>query len=117
MRWIVVAVIIVIGLIAVARPSNQAATTSEQVAASPTVIVSSGPKSSFGDGTYRVGSDIEHGTYRAEGNLCYWERLRGFSGQNSDIIANGNPSGPIILTIDSGDAGFTTRRCGTWEKQ
>ena len=34
-----------------------------------------------GDGTYRVGTQIKPGLYKATGgSLCYWERLSGFSG-------------------------------------
>src|SRR5690349_16825748 len=30
------------------------------------------------DGTYRVGAEIQPGTYRSDGGeYCYWERLRG----------------------------------------
>ncbi len=68
----------------------------------------------FGDGTHRVGEDIERGTYRSdESSLCYWARLAGFSGELEDIIANGN-SGPEIVTITEDDARFETSNCGDW---
>jgi hypothetical protein len=68
----------------------------------------------FGDGTHRVGEDIEPGTYRSdESSLCYWARLAGFSGELEDIVANGN-SGPEIVTITEDDAGFETSNCGDW---
>lgn len=48
-----------------------------------------GPKTSFVDGTYLVGSEIQPGTYRAQPeDSCYWERLSGLSGLSSDRIAN-----------------------------
>lgn len=72
----------------------------------------------FGDGSWRVGEDIDPGTYRAEGSdACYWERLSGFSGELGDIISNDFSSGPTTVTIAEGDAGFTSQRCGTWELQ
>jgi hypothetical protein len=75
-------------------------------------------KSSFSDGTYRVGSDIEPGTYGTSGGSnCYWERLSGFGGGLNDIIANDLPQGSVIVTISGSDAGFTTHGCGEWRKQ
>ena len=70
----------------------------------------------FGDGTYRIGTDVPAGTYRtrspAEG--CYWERLSGFSGELSDVKANEFSNDVQIVTIDPSDAGFRTDGCGTW---
>ena len=39
------------------------------------------PGSSFGDGTYFVGSKVRPGTWQASNptSFCYWERLSGFS--------------------------------------
>lgn len=72
----------------------------------------------FGDGTWRVGEDIEPGTYRTGGNdFCYWERLSGFSGEFNDIITNDFSSGPGTVTIQGSDAGFTSQGCGTWDLQ
>jgi hypothetical protein len=71
----------------------------------------------FDDGTWVIGEDIKAGTYRAAdpGGGCYWERLKGFSGALKDIIANGNTSGgPIVVTIDKKDEGFSTDGCGSW---
>lgn len=73
---------------------------------------------SFADGSWRVGEDIDPGTYRAEGSdACYWERLSGFSGELGEIISNDFSSGPTTVTIAEDDAGFTSQRCGTWELQ
>lgn len=70
------------------------------------------PYTSFGDGTYIVGTDVLPGTYRSSGgNDCYWERLSGFSGSESDIITNGSNS---IITIKNTDKGFDTNGCGVW---
>lgn len=78
---------------------------------------SSGPATSFGDGTHRVGSDIQAGTYRNTGTTsCYWARLSGFSGNTDSILANANPDGQAIVTISDSDTAFQSQRCGTWEK-
>jgi hypothetical protein len=71
---------------------------------------------SFGGGTKRVGSDITPGTYRTRSapSDCYWERLKGFSGELKDIIANDFSSGYQVVTIKSTDKGFRSSRCGTW---
>jgi hypothetical protein len=75
-------------------------------------------KTSFDEGTYIVGTDIDPGTYKNTGDQnCYWERLRDFSGVFDGIIANGNPTGQAIVTIKASDKGFTSARCGTWTKQ
>jgi hypothetical protein len=73
-------------------------------------------ESGFGNGTYRLGSDMPAGTYRSseESSLCYWARLSGFGGTIDDIIANGNNS-PEIVTVAASDAGFETQGCGTWK--
>ena len=72
--------------------------------------------SDLSDGTHRVGTDIQPGTYRTrEGSSgCYYARLGGFSGELDDILANGNATGPAIVTIEPTDAGFESKRCGTW---
>lgn len=73
---------------------------------------------SFEDGMYIVGKDIEPGTYKSEGGngMGYWARLSGFSGDLDSIIANGNPDGSTIVEISSSDVGFETHGAGTWTK-
>lgn len=71
------------------------------------------PARSFGDGTHTGVA----GTWRNTGNAdgCYWERLAGFGGTLEDIIANDfTYDGRSIVTVASGDAGFSSSRCGTW---
>lgn len=81
------------------------------------------PPPSFVNGTFRIGKDIPAGVYRTVvprgGYGCYWERLRGFSGNFSDIIANDNvsPGSPTIVTIYSSDVGFSSSGCGKWVLQ
>jgi hypothetical protein len=69
----------------------------------------------WNDGDYRVGTDIPLGTYQASGANCYWERLNGFGGESSNIIANSFGPGGIV-TIAPGDVGFSTSGCGGWTK-
>ena len=73
---------------------------------------------SFGQGTFIVGTDMDPGTYQSsKGKSCYWERLSGFSGEFDDIIANDFLSGGrAIVTIEPGDVGFHSSRCGTWKR-
>lgn len=72
----------------------------------------------IGDGKFRVGTDIQPATYRlrSPSSACYWARLKGFSGELGDIIANENLTGYGIVTIGPSDAGFQTSGCGGWSK-
>ncbi len=73
-----------------------------------------GPVTSFGDGTFVVGTDIVAGTYKATpSGECYWARLHGTSDE-SDIIANHLAAGPAIVTISASDGAFVSQRCGQW---
>lgn len=80
----------------------------------------SGPVTSFGPGTYVVGTDIVAGTYKTAGSAsdspCYWARLRNTSGELSAIITNGNPEGPTTVTISKSDGAFETSGCQQWHK-
>jgi len=75
-----------------------------------------GPATSFGGGNQEVNVTIAPGTYRGnqDSDFYYWERLSGFSGELENIIANGNTSGPEIVTIDATDVGFNSDNCGEW---
>ncbi len=71
------------------------------------------PTTTPGDGVWRVGVDIQPGTYRSSGgDVCYWARLYGFQG-NSQIDSYAG-SGPTIVTIRPTDVGFESRKCGNW---
>jgi len=73
-------------------------------------------KTSFGDGCYIVGVDIEPGRYRSETGADYWARLKGFSGELDDIITNdAMVEGTVIVEIKESDVGFQTRGA-EWEK-
>ena len=68
----------------------------------------------FGDGDYEVGTDIDPGTYRSIGEgMCYWARVKNFSGDLDSISANGN-NAPEIVTLTKKDVGFETQGCGDW---
>lgn len=73
------------------------------------------PKTTFGDGTWRVGADIVPGTYRTSGGqLCYWKRMANLTGDG--ILDNEFAQGQAVVTILPTDAGFESKRCGTWTK-
>lgn len=70
------------------------------------------------DGVYIVGTDLVAGTYKSSGDSgsCYYARLNGFTGDLSEVIANGNSDTATIVTIASRDKGFKSSGCGSWEK-
>ncbi|MFF3418632.1 hypothetical protein ACFYW9_28660 [Streptomyces sp. NPDC002698] len=77
-------------------------------------------KASFaGNGDFRVGPDIEPGTYRTTGNTagsCHWERA-GDAGHDLDsLIAEGDVTGTAVVTISAKDTHFKTSGCGDWKK-
>jgi hypothetical protein len=78
------------------------------------------PDGSFGSGTMVVGKDIQPGRYKsagATGSLCYYVRLKGFSGEMGDIISNelAQPDdGAVIVNIKKTDAGFQSKGCDRW---
>jgi hypothetical protein len=74
-------------------------------------------KVSFGQGTFIVGTDMVAGTYHTRGgDGCYCARLRGFTGDFDEIIANDLPTHGGYVTIRSSDAGFDSSGCGRWVK-
>lgn len=92
--------------------SNATASSNPGQEATPTTD----PHPHFGDGTFVVGKDIQPGTYRTRvgSSGCYFERMSGFGGDLSSIIANDNTDFPAIVTIDATDKGFKSTNCGTW---
>jgi hypothetical protein len=91
------------------RETAAATTTSKPATARP-------PAPVYGDGTYEVGSEIKAGTYKTSGGECYWGRLKGFSGDFDDILANDNISGPSRMTIRPTDKGVTFSGGCEWQK-
>jgi len=76
-------------------------------------------RTTFGSGTFIVGTDIDPGTYRTDGAAgCYWARLSGFGGTLNEINANDFVPDPVpsLVTIRASDRGFLSSRCGQWRK-
>ncbi|MFF2367710.1 hypothetical protein ACFVU0_34050 [Streptomyces sp. NPDC058122] len=72
-----------------------------------------------GNGDFRVGPDIEPGTYRTTGNTggsCHWERARGAGHGLDSLIAKGDVTGTAVVTISPEDTYFRTSGCGDWKK-
>lgn len=82
-----------------------------------------GPVTSFGAGTYAVGTDIVPGMYSSSGpdgsNFagCYWARLKDTSGNAEAIIANNIDQGQTVVTVSASDGAFKTQGCSTWHKR
>jgi hypothetical protein len=74
-----------------------------------------GPKTSFGNGTYAVGTDITPGVYQSAGPVddgaCYWKRVNG-----DGIVDNAMTKKPQIVQIEAGDTAFTSSECQDWQK-
>jgi hypothetical protein len=75
-----------------------------------------GPKTSFGDGTYNVGTDIAPGVYQSAGPVdgggaCYWKRSNG-----DGIVANAMSKKPQTVQIEAGDTTFKSSECQEWQK-
>lgn len=77
-------------------------------------------KASFaGNGDFRVGADIEPGTYRTTGNTdgsCHWERAEDAGHGLDSLIAEGDVTGTAVVTISAKDTYFKTSGCGDWKK-
>src|SRR5262245_38093000 len=73
------------------------------------------PMTSFGDGTYAVGTEIEPGVYQSagpvEGSACYWKRSN-----NDGTVANAMTKKPQTVEIAPGDTTFKTSKCQEWQK-
>lgn len=74
-----------------------------------------GPMTTFGNGTYSVGTDIEPGVYASagpvDGGVCYWKRSNG-----DGIVANAMSKKPQTVQIDPGDTTFKSSECQEWQK-
>lgn len=72
-----------------------------------------------GDGMYKVGGDIQPGTYKSTGNAdgaCYWERDKDALHGMDSLKANDNVTGTAIVTVTAADAYFKSTGCGDWKK-
>ena len=77
------------------------------------------PRTSFGPGQYRVGTDVPAGRYYSDPAVgCTFQRLSGFGGSSGETLAQGViefDAGQWIVDLLSTDAGFaTSANCGTW---
>ena len=89
------------------------------IAASP--VASAAPDTVPGDGTFRVGTDIQPGVYLSKGVqsggiLCIWSRHRGV-GSPGDTIDSGAGTGQQYVTIAPSDGSFETMQCQPWTRQ
>lgn len=93
------------------------------VAAPTTVVAHQGPQTSFGEGTWIVGVDIEPGTYRSTGakeglfEFCSYKRLKEPT-SDSDSLSWGtaNANEPIVIAIKPTDGAFQSSNCDTFTK-
>ena len=80
--------------------------------------ITASPTADFGGGTYQVGIDVDAGEWTSTGGAgCSWERLSGFSGSFTEIIASDFTNVAAVVNVAAGDAGFyASSACGTWTK-
>jgi hypothetical protein len=91
------------------------------VATSP----NNGPLMSFGDGTYRIGNDVDltPGVYQAMGNAaldnsCTWSTWSDLSGSPDSLIASSSGNDPTpTLALDGAVQVVTVYNCGSWQPQ
>lgn len=94
------------------------AVTIVETVAGPTVTAPApGPVVAFGDGTYRVGAEVEPGTYQASnpnpaGTLqpCYWERR----GPDGALLDNGVNDGLLFISPET--YSIRVDGCGDWSR-
>ncbi|WP_430333270.1 hypothetical protein [Rhodococcus sp. ACT016] len=74
------------------------------------------------DGVYRVGFDVQPGTYTTAGAWpggllpCAWARTKDLPLGGMATIASGISFGPVTVTIEPGDDGFITTGCRGWSQ-
>lgn len=94
--------------------SNVIGYTAGDAATASEVII---PGSFAGSGMFRVGVDIQPGTYKASAADSwggYWERLSCATGDFGCILSNQNVTGSEYVTISASDAYFNTKRMTRW---
>jgi len=98
------------------QPAQSQASSKTQTSAQPAQQAPQDTHPHFGDGTLKVGTDIQPGTYRTRTGSpgCYWERMKDFTGGIDSFLANDNTDNPAVVTILPTDAGFKSQNCGTW---
>jgi hypothetical protein len=112
-------------LVAIAAPprvvsaSGTSPSRAAAVTAAPDAKAGSGPRTSVGDGTWKVGDDVAPGTYTTagpDGSSCYYARLRNHDGGVGDIIDLEVTNGPASVVIRPTDGYFKTTHCSTWNR-
>ena len=99
-------------------PAMSPPTTSRPVVTRPGATRTPAPAAKSrigGDGIYRVGADIEPGTYRSPGpsnSACYWARLDA----QDEILDNGLSRGPSVVNVQPTDAAVETANCQPFTK-
>lgn len=74
------------------------------------------------DGLYHVGVDVQPGTYTTAGAWpgdllpCTWTRIEELPYGGIGVIEAGTSFGPVTVTIEPGDGGFTTASCRGWSR-
>jgi hypothetical protein len=81
----------------------------------PEPATADGPTTTFGDGTWVVGVDIEPGYYHTDApGGCEWVRTADLDGREIiDDDLHLVPGG-VFVQIEPTDALFITRNCGVW---
>lgn len=78
----------------------------QPAAATTTAAASPMPATQWKAGVYKVGDDIQAGSYKTPGDTsqCYWNRLKDASGESAAIIARDIFSGPGRMVVETTDA-------------
>lgn len=97
--------------------TSSGAPSTTPVTPAPAGPVGATPATTFGDGNYITGKDIQPGTYHSEGADqagvdCYWQR----DGAQGQPVANHASRDPQTVTINSSDTAFHTVGCKPWSK-
>ena len=80
------------------------------------------PATSFPDGQWSVGGDVQAGTYTvtvvAGSPGCTWERNAATDGTATSVLESGNgaPGEAIVVSIKDSDKIFQSKNCGTWQR-
>jgi 4-amino-4-deoxy-L-arabinose transferase-like glycosyltransferase len=74
-------------------------------------------RSSFSNGQWTVGKDINPGTYRTKSTSrrCYWAKISDLAKETKGNSQYGR-TGRLTVKITKKDEAFLTTRCGTWTK-
>lgn len=89
-----------------------------RVLSSQAVPVVTYPLTTFGAGTYSVGTEVTPGQYVTDGTwYCYWERATDTDGSFRSILANGDAEGHTTVTINPEDKVFKVAGSCTFTKR